>query len=344
MPEGPHDPKSMFGDSLPSGPPPVNPIPSGPPPVVWEEGGPPPLVSEEDSPDDSFDWRDSSWGLGDVLLGFPVIAASSLLGAVLGAILGWVLVSDTLGLGLGGIEPARGFDAVVEHSAFLAATTILTMLGFQLATFSWPILVARWKGKGVGPEFGFRFRWIDLVIGPVAALTMMMAAGLVNTVVAKLVGLGDATQANNTDFLADSGDGPLKYFLILFVVIGAPLSEEMFFRGLTLRALQKRWGKPAALIGSTLLFSSLHFGGGGWRAVTVVLVTITSIGGILGLLALVTGRLGPCVVAHGCFNGFVTLVLFNADRLENFTGAIGKAGALLLQTPLYGNGASTFWP
>ena len=47
---------------------------------------------------------------------------------------------------------------------------------------------------------------------------------------------------------------------VLFFAVGGvigPIAEELFFRGLLYRAL-RRWGAPAAILGTTLLFALLH--------------------------------------------------------------------------------------
>jgi uncharacterized protein len=46
----------------------------------------------------------------------------------------------------------------------------------------------------------------------------------------------------------------------LFFAVGGligPIAEELFFRGLLFRAL-RRWGAPAAILGTTILFALLH--------------------------------------------------------------------------------------
>ena len=47
--------------------------------------------------------------------------------------------------------------------------------------------------------------------------------------------------------------------LVLMVVVGAPIVEELFFRGLVLRSIQARWNDGLALVASALLFALVHF-------------------------------------------------------------------------------------
>ncbi len=277
---------------------------------------PPPSQISKHHP---FDWSESRWGMGDVLLGLAVIAIVTVGAGILASIVLQVLSSDS-GFGWGSASESSGVDWM-ETTGF-AIVGVATMVGLQASTFSWPVIVARWKGRGFVPDFGFRFKWVDFLIGPAMAIPMMMAAGLVGYGASTLVGLEDQSEAGNTEFLTDSTPGLVRYALIFFVVVGAPFSEELFFRGLSMRAIQKRFGKPVALVGSTALFTLPHFQGGSWQAVVVMLATIGTIGLLLGGLALGMNRLGPGIVAHATFNSIAAVVALNQDYFEELEGAM----------------------
>ncbi|HWE54979.1 MAG TPA: type II CAAX endopeptidase family protein [Acidimicrobiales bacterium] len=83
--------------------------------------------------------------------------------------------------------------------------------------------------------------------------------------------------------------------LYLFVAVGAPIVEELYFRGLLLRALAG-WTNPvAAVIVSGLLFGLAHFE-------KLQFAGLAAIGIIFGVLAWRTGRLAPSIAAHVTFN------------------------------------------
>jgi membrane protease YdiL (CAAX protease family) len=93
-------------------------------------------------------------------------------------------------------------------------------------------------------------------------------------------------------------------FLVVFaiLVIGAPVAEELFFRGLVLRSLlglTSKWGnalsRAMAIIGSSLVFALAHFE-------PLQFLGLLAVGAILGILALVFDRIGPNIVAHASFN------------------------------------------
>src|SRR5207248_894152 len=83
-------------------------------------------------------------------------------------------------------------------------------------------------------------------------------------------------------------------------LLGVPIVEELFFRGLVLRSLLRRWGPTASVIGSAVVFGVVHLE-------LLQLPALVVLGLVLGVLVVRTGRLGPSIWAHGAFNA-VTVV------------------------------------
>jgi membrane protease YdiL (CAAX protease family) len=83
--------------------------------------------------------------------------------------------------------------------------------------------------------------------------------------------------------------------LFLMVAIGAPIAEELFFRGLVLRSFEKRLGIRWAVVASSLVFGITHLQ-------LLQLPALTVAGLVFALLAVRTDRLGTAVVAHMAFN------------------------------------------
>ena len=88
---------------------------------------------------------------------------------------------------------------------------------------------------------------------------------------------------------------PLLVVVLIFLAVGAPIVEELFFRGLVLGSLLRRFGAPVGIVVSALLFAFAHFQ-------TVQFPGLAVFGVVLGLLAWRTGRLGPGIAAHAAFN------------------------------------------
>ena len=110
----------------------------------------------------------------------------------------------------------------------------------------------------------------------------------------------------NTAIVNDFEGSPWFIGLLFIVVVGAPFSEEVFFRGLIQRAFQKRWGPAAGVVFSVLFFAPIHIADGGPFSMgqVVLWAAIGTLGTILALAALYTNRLAAPIVAHVLVNSF----------------------------------------
>lgn len=91
----------------------------------------------------------------------------------------------------------------------------------------------------------------------------------------------------------------------------APVSEELFFRGLALHAWLREYGRWVALIGSSALFGLVHYGLNpleGFAADLPWLALPTLSGVVLGVLALRTRSLIAPIAAHATMNAVALLL------------------------------------
>ncbi len=231
------------------------------------------------------------WGLPDIVIGFVFIIVI-------------VAVATVLGLAIGGLDT---MDQLVDGDLSGADTLIflaLTSFGQGAAMGSWPVIVARWKGNGVRNDFGWRFEWVDIAYGLGIGGLMLFLAGGVGYGVSALVGLDPgAGESTNTQIISDASGGPAFFIILMAAVVIAPIAEELFFRGLCLRAIEKRFGTVAAVLGSTFLFTLPHFTNPSLAGTTVLFAVIGSVGLVLAVLTVKTGRIGAAVIAHAVFNG-----------------------------------------
>lgn len=87
----------------------------------------------------------------------------------------------------------------------------------------------------------------------------------------------------------------------------APVSEELFFRGILQTGLGTATGSRAAgIIASSLLFGLVHF------PQLDAMLPLCGMGIVLGLLYELTGLLWPCILAHALFNARTLLWLWLA--------------------------------
>ena len=179
----------------------------------------------------------------------------------------------------------------------------------QAAQAGWPWYVARRKGQGWVQDWGFRFdlpRDIKLGIG--IAVLCIIFVNLTSRLAEWAVSLPADQDPSNTGLLSDNEGSPWLIGIILLVVIGAPFSEELLFRGLIQRVLDKALGKYVAIMGSTILFTLPHVQEGAtWQETCVLLTGIATIGLVLGIAADRYQRLGPVIIAHLLFNAFGTV-------------------------------------
>ena len=88
------------------------------------------------------------------------------------------------------------------------------------------------------------------------------------------------------------------------VVVVAPIVEELFFRGLLLGTMRRRWGTATAVVASSLFFGATHFQ-------PLQFAGLTLAGLVFAAAVVRTGRLGSAIAVHVGFNAttFVALVV-----------------------------------
>ena len=90
--------------------------------------------------------------------------------------------------------------------------------------------------------------------------------------------------------------------LLVLLVVGAPLVEELFYRGLLQRSLTAAWNDTLALVVTATLFGLAHFQ-------LLQLPALILFGLVVGYMAKRTGRLGMSVLAHSGFNATTVFLL-----------------------------------
>jgi membrane protease YdiL (CAAX protease family) len=175
--------------------------------------------------------------------------------------------------------------------------------GFMLAVF----FAARATLGGWRVLFPIQIKWkTDL---PLAILLLLTVQGGSFVIGLTLDSLGISTKAlGNTGFL-NSVEGMYLPYIILATVLGAPIVEELFFRGVVLRVTSKTLGVVAGVILTSILFGMMHIQAN--LAASIYTVSMTAmVGAALAVLRLKTGRLGTPILAHVLFNaGGVVLAL-----------------------------------
>lgn len=221
--------------------------------------------------------------------------------------IGWMLVSIVAGIAIAlpfGVAATLLGDS---ESAVLTATVAVfypvAFGGFWLASRR----MSRKHGTGdMRADFGWRrFQAADIGWGVLAGIAAMLAQALVGLVF----------RAPGDDSYRDAvfGKDPSTLMLVvmgLAVVIGAPLFEELLFRGPVMRSLVDRFGTWRGVVLQGAVFALYHIVGDPRMATAWYLAPLFVVGIIFGLAAQRTGRMATSQIAHAVMNtiAFVALV------------------------------------
>jgi uncharacterized protein len=219
------------------------------------------------------------WGIGEAVLGF---AAGLLLSS----------------LAAGIAESATGYKTSSSAGLPLAVTAA-DVGGLWLCLVGAAIVASRRRGTGdLKRDYGWGWgRWWDLPVGAVIGvfcqfvLVPLLYLPFEHVYHHLSHQLGQPAQRDTS---AVHGV-PEVVVLFLLLCVGAPIVEELFFRGLIFRSFLGWAPVPLAVIGSALLFALAHFE-------AVQFAGLAVFGVVLALLAWRTGRLTPGIGAHAAFN------------------------------------------
>ena len=203
---------------------------------------------------------------------------------VLGTILGWALI---------GLAAAA---ALARLNASVPVAIIVGTAAPWIAMAGWPLWATWRRGNGPRIDLGLRLSWSDTgwaLVGGAVALLLAGVAALVTQVFAPDLTSAAAEAARTLH--EESGKAPLILFAAM-VMVGAPVVEELFFRGLVFGALRKRGlGAVLTILLTALLFSVVHFE-------PMRLLVLLPSGLVLGWVRWKTGSTGASMLSHGLIN------------------------------------------
>lgn len=117
------------------------------------------------------------------------------------------------------------------------------------------------------------------------------------------------------DVMAGLESNGARLASLLLSVVVAPITEELAFRGVLIKALGDR-SKRVLIVVSALVFSLFHVLGLATAnllaAAAIVLPQLFIVGMVLAWVTLRTGRLGPAIFLHSGWNLLAALVLLSA--------------------------------
>ncbi len=221
------------------------------------------------------------------------------------AVLGW-LAAFVLGvLGAALVVAAFGYAGTPRAQVPLWVTFV-AQVPLWSAQFAVVVAISRVWGTGRWrDDYGVHVRPVDgigVVVGGILQLVFvpLLYKGLEVSGLDGVLRIDVGEVESSARELTDQAHGLGIVLLVVLVVVGAPVVEELFFRGLVLRSLRNRYRDPIALVGSTVMFAAIHFN---WTTFPALVM----FGLVVGYAAQYTGRLGMPIAIHAGFNGTTLL-------------------------------------
>jgi membrane protease YdiL (CAAX protease family) len=159
------------------------------------------------------------------------------------------------------------------------------------------VVSRRWGQDQFSRDFKVHLRWVDLAGLPIGIASQLLLVPLIYWPLQRI--WPDAFSSDEIEQRArelwDKAHGGWIVVLVVVVALGAPIIEELVYRGLILQALQSRLNDWVALIISAAWFALIHLQ-------PVELPGLFAFALVLGICFQRTGRLGMSVMAHIGFN------------------------------------------
>lgn len=227
------------------------------------------------------------WGIGDAAIGWIVAQGGGFLAFGLVIVLSGSTEADVDDLSLGWLAVAQ--------------------LGLWAGLLGVPFAATTLKGNGVVRDLGLWLKRRDPGVGILVGLgTQLILIPLVYWPLFSIFDISADRLEQPARDLTDRATDPVGIALLVVIVgIGAPIVEEVFYRGLLQRALANRFGVWPGIVGSAVIFGASHFQ-------LLQLPALVVLGVVLGYVTHRTGRLGPAIFAHVVFNMITVVVLVSA--------------------------------
>jgi membrane protease YdiL (CAAX protease family) len=197
-------------------------------------------------------------------------AIISLVGAIgLSLVISLALMSQN-------IDPENGWGLIIAFS-----TPWLAMAG-------WPIVATMLKGNGPKIDLGLIAPRTHIRLGFVAGLASLAVASIAAWIVTQFTGPLSSTAGD----VGLNQTGIVLVVFVLMAMFGAPIVEELAFRGLLYGALAKAHVNEHLVVAITaLVFALFHFE-------PKRFIILFAIGMILGEVRRRTGSTSAAIVAH----------------------------------------------
>lgn len=187
-----------------------------------------------------------------------------------------------------------GFSTGVPHSfAELAKQTVVVLI----ATVAMPaVLMAMILTRRPGLSLRLtRCRWSWLALGPFLAICLHPLFMLLSRGVMHLYPPSASLVESQTWMTNILSDAPSLWLIVLVLALAPAVIEELAFRGFILSGMQRLRNEWWGILATSLAFGAAH-------AIFQQSIITFVVGIILGVLAVRTGSLWPCILYHFTHN------------------------------------------
>ena len=226
----------------------------------------------------------------------------------------WRASFGSLAFSLGGLVVSFGLSLLFlvpllasHHHANALVRLVLSEVGLWVGLYATCVLSSRRYGTGrVRADFRWRFKREDLWIAFVAAIVARCVAAVV---LVPFVHVAQKVGNPDKSLYAITNLGTWGWFvLVVFTCVGAPLIEELFFRGLLQGQLVERLGVGFGIVATAIVFGAVHIANDPGVAGLLLALTVGAGGIVFGVVRHLTGRLGTSTLTHAMFNAAAVII------------------------------------
>ena len=244
----------------------------------------------------------SGWTYWDLLL-LLLLSVPALIFSIVVSVAGYYAVNYVAGSAFE-VEELLGSPlvAVVTHFVWWAI----------LLSFMYAVITVKY-GLPFGDSIGWRRLgrpWLDTVLYCWGGVALAFSIGGIAQVIPM-----PTEPLPIEELLKD------RHAVLVFAVFGvliAPAVEEMGFRGFLYPVVERSWGKSAAVLVTSAIFSALHGWQYGWH--WQILLLLLYVGIVFGVLRARTGSLVPSTLVHCAYNATLfAALIFGGDAIQGTT-------------------------
>jgi CAAX protease family protein len=207
------------------------------------------------------------------------------------------------------VYSAGGYEDLDEVPIWVLFVSQLLIWGIFLAGM---VLASRRDGTGrFRQDYQVHARSVDVLGVPIGVLSQLILVPLVYLPLERLWEdvFTEERLTENAKDLVNRASGGSMVLLVVMVCIGAPIVEELVYRGLLQGSFAARINDVPAWLAASALFALVHFRPVEYPGLLVI-------GLVCGACALVTGRLGMAIACHVGFNVTGLLLALESDSIR----------------------------